>query len=228
MRVNEEQAIVYFSPEEAQLLYDVLFTKEASGGVRSWIEWSDIGSQVKELTKNVFAWKARGKMKAECPVYLSTFQKAALELMRYKGRKHSTKCHQEHLLHMIEWVDSEYTDRGDPPKWPCGDFPRIMEGLPEDEYQAVANQVKHFMDKVPKEGQWGDRKVWIYAMWKVLEKSSAFEGWNLISFKNALVVCNKRGLLALSRSDFPEGADPRMVKMSETVYLHTTFHLINR
>lgn len=126
MRLNEDQGILYLTPEEAVILYKVLFTKQADGTPASWIEWSDIGSSTKELVKNVFAWKARKSTKAELPIYQSVFQRSASEITRYKARKYAYGCHVLYLYHTLVWIDDDSGRRSDPPEWPCEDFPRVV------------------------------------------------------------------------------------------------------
>lgn len=206
MRVNEDQGIVYLTGEEAVLLYDVLFTKQADGSPASWIEWSDIGSQTKELVKNIFHWRVQKRLRSECPIYLSVFQRCALELTRHKPKKVGFGCHQTYLFRMLEWIDSEYTDKGDPPKWPCSDFPRVVSGLesfPVTDYSKLAQLVTKAWPKLPKWARYGDRKAWVFGVWQTVKDTDDFSGWDIEDFKMSLVQCNRKSLLYLSRADYP-------------------------
>lgn len=240
MRVNEDQGIVYLTGEEAVLLYDVLFTKQADGSPASWIEWTDIGSGTKELVKNIFAWKVQKRLRSECPVYLSVFQKCALELTHYKPRKVGVGCHQTYLFRMLEWIDSEYTDKGDPPKWPCADFPRAVSGLesfPVTDYSKLAQLVIKAWPKFPKWAHYGDRKMWVFGVWQFLKDTPDFDGWDLEDFKASLLQCNRRGLVILSRADYPrdmvknmdEAALSDLIKLSRINTVGTSeVHLVER
>jgi hypothetical protein len=74
-------------------------------------------------------------------------------------------------------------------------------------------------------GVFGDRKVFISALWRDLSGSGA---GTLDQFKQQLVEANRRGLLRLYRADLVEEMDPAEVAASATRYLDATFHFVER
>jgi hypothetical protein len=74
-------------------------------------------------------------------------------------------------------------------------------------------------------GVFGDRKVFISALWRDLSGSGA---GTLDQFKQRLVEANSRGLLRLFRADLVEEMDPEEVAASATRYLDATFHFVER
>lgn len=76
-------------------------------------------------------------------------------------------------------------------------------------------------------GVFGDRKVFISALWRDLSGRAGGAG-SLEQFKQRLVEANRRGLLRLYRADLVEEMDPAEVAASATRYLDATFHFVER
>lgn len=76
-------------------------------------------------------------------------------------------------------------------------------------------------------GVFGDRKVFISALWRDLSGPGDGAG-SLEQFKQRLVEANRRGLLRLYRADLVEEIDPAEVAASATRYLDATFHFVER
>lgn len=64
-------------------------------------------------------------------------------------------------------------------------------------------------------GRFGDRKVFIAALWRQLRTSPAFEGMTLPEFKERLVEANQKRLLVLARADLVSAMDSKEVAESE-------------
>lgn len=78
------------------------------------------------------------------------------------------------------------------------------------------------------DGVFGDRKVFISAVWDALRAQPAFAQLALDDFKRALVVALREGHLQLARADYVSAMDPRLVAASETRADGATFHFIVR
>jgi hypothetical protein len=72
-------------------------------------------------------------------------------------------------------------------------------------------------------GVFGDRKVFISALWRSLDSHEDLE-----TFKRKLVEANRRGLLHLHRADLVQEMDPAEVAASATPYMDATFHFVER
>lgn len=66
-------------------------------------------------------------------------------------------------------------------------------------------------------GRFGDRKVFISALWRNLRKAPAFKGMTLPEFKDRLVEAHGQRLLVLARADLVAAMDPEEVAESEWV-----------
>jgi hypothetical protein len=75
-------------------------------------------------------------------------------------------------------------------------------------------------------GRYGDNKVFIAHVWKVLEGEPEFRSMDLDGFKRRLAEANNARLLDLSRADLVQAMDPEDVGRSEVAYLNATFHFI--
>jgi hypothetical protein len=75
-------------------------------------------------------------------------------------------------------------------------------------------------------GRYGDNKVFIVHVWRMLEADPDFAGMDLATFKESLAAANNARLLDLSRADLVQAMDPEDVRLSEVRYLNATFHFI--
>jgi len=104
--------------------------------------------------------------------------------------------------------------------------PAVAQGAPplppgedlEDFAEHVRDAARH-----ARSGVFGDRKVFISAVWRDLGAPPSLE-----DFKKRLVEANRKGLLRLHRADLVEEMDPGEVAASATRYLDATFHFVER
>jgi hypothetical protein len=75
-------------------------------------------------------------------------------------------------------------------------------------------------------GRYGDNKVFIAHVWRMLQSDPDFAGMSLETFKERLAAANNARLLDLSRADLIQAMNPEDVRMSEVHYLNATFHFI--
>ncbi len=79
-----------------------------------------------------------------------------------------------------------------------------------------------------REGRFGDRKVFISALWRQLRDHPICARMDLALFKAHLVDANRADLLALHRADLVAAMDPAEVEASQTHYGTATFHFVER
>jgi hypothetical protein len=75
-------------------------------------------------------------------------------------------------------------------------------------------------------GRFGDNKVFISHIWRVVQSDPAFRTMDLPAFKERLAEANNARLLDLSRADLVQAMDPNDVDESEVHYLNATFHFV--
>lgn len=73
-----------------------------------------------------------------------------------------------------------------------------------------------------------DGRVFLSAVYKVLEERGDASGLSLADFKDRLLTAHRAGLLALSRCDKIERIDNAMLAASEIRHLGSMFHLLQR
>jgi hypothetical protein len=78
------------------------------------------------------------------------------------------------------------------------------------------------------DGVFGDRKVFIAAVWNELRRSPAWSSLTLDDFKSRLVAAHRAGDLELARADLVAAMDPELVAASETTTDGASFHFIVR
>ncbi len=79
-----------------------------------------------------------------------------------------------------------------------------------------------------REGVFGDRKVFISAVWDALRAMPAWASLGLDELKPRLVAAHRNGELVLARADFIAAMDPALVAASETRTDGAMFHFIVR
>lgn len=89
------------------------------------------------------------------------------------------------------------------------------------DFPSAVNAVAKYLIEKKQPGHFGDRKAFIAAVHR-----RGFKKMTLDAFKAKLIEANKAGAVVLSRADFPEGADPKLVEASKTPYLHAEFHFV--
>jgi hypothetical protein len=77
-------------------------------------------------------------------------------------------------------------------------------------------------------GAFGQRKVFISAVWDQLHRSGRWSSLTLEDFKRRLLDEHRSGSLELSRADLVSAMDPRLVAASETLADGASFHFIVR
>jgi len=75
-------------------------------------------------------------------------------------------------------------------------------------------------------GRFGDRKVFIAAIWRALEEDDRMEGVDEPTFKRALLAAQRGGDLVLARADLVAAMDPEEVMASEIEDRGATFHFV--
>lgn len=79
-----------------------------------------------------------------------------------------------------------------------------------------------------REGVFGERKVFISAIWEMLRARPAWAGLGLDELKVRLVEAHRNRELVLARADFVAAMDPALVAASETRTDGATFHFVVR
>lgn len=105
---------------------------------------------------------------------------------------------------------------------------------PELTTQEVADAVLAVMPSIGAEGhhgeakgRFGDRKVFIAAIWRRLGANPRFQRMTLEQFKRHLLDANRQGLLVLSRADLRGAMDAAEVLDSEIDDRGSTFNFVN-
>lgn len=75
-------------------------------------------------------------------------------------------------------------------------------------------------------GRFGDDKVFVVHVWRVLKETRDFRGLDFPTFKTRLAEANNLRLLDLARADLVPAMNPEDVGLSEIQHLGATFHFI--
>jgi hypothetical protein len=75
-------------------------------------------------------------------------------------------------------------------------------------------------------GRYGDNKVFIAHVWRMLQSDPDYSWMDLDTFKDRLGLANNARLLDLGRADLVQAMDPDAVRLSEVQYLNATFHFV--
>ncbi len=89
-----------------------------------------------------------------------------------------------------------------------------------DDVRQAARSAQH--------GVFGDRKVFISAVWEELRRSGRWSALSGPEFKRRLLDAQRSGSLELARADLVAAMDPRLVADSETLADGASFHFIVR
>jgi hypothetical protein len=90
----------------------------------------------------------------------------------------------------------------------------------------LADEVNRVASLVPADGRFGQRKVFIAALFAALQTESlTCEECDLDDLK-AFLVANRDGRLALARADLVGAMDPELVRQSEIRHLGCEFHFL--
>jgi len=102
-----------------------------------------------------------------------------------------------------------------------GERPEGREHAPEAFAEAVLRAADAVVD-----GWFGDRKVFISAVWDQLRRDPRWAGLGLAGFKAELVAAHRAGALALARADLVAAMDPALVAASEIAVDGASFHFV--
>jgi hypothetical protein len=80
--------------------------------------------------------------------------------------------------------------------------------------------------EVAREGWFGDRKVFVSAIWYALRRDPRWSAISLDEFKARLVAAHRAGELVLARADFVAAMDPALVAASEIALDGASFHFL--
>ena len=94
----------------------------------------------------------------------------------------------------------------------------------------VTGFVEHVLAsaRAVRDGVFGERKVFISEVWRVLRRDPAFAELALDDFKRRLVSEHRAGRLVLARADLVSAMSPELVAASETVGEGASFHFVVR
>jgi len=82
--------------------------------------------------------------------------------------------------------------------------------------------------RTAREGAFGDRKVFISAVWDELRRTGRWSALSIPDFKRRLLDAQRAGEVELARADLVAAMDPRLVADSETLADGASFHFIVR
>lgn len=91
--------------------------------------------------------------------------------------------------------------------------------------QAFARAVRAAAAEVTGDGRFGDRRVFIAALWRRVAEGE-LAGLTLADFKRRLLEANQAGDLSLARADLVDAMDPALVAESEIRDLGSSFHFV--
>lgn len=86
----------------------------------------------------------------------------------------------------------------------------------------------HDAARAARDGVFGDRKVFISAVWDELRRSGRWSALSIPEFKRRLLEAQRAGEVELARADLVAAMDPRLVADSETLAEGASFHFIVR
>jgi hypothetical protein len=140
------------------------------------------------------------------------FKKVASRLLA-----HRTGARRDEARELRDAVLRDWIDRQDGGVLGIGQEPPDL--------PAFAQRVKAAARACPT-GRYGDNKVFIAHVWKMLQSDPDFTGMDLAAFKNLLAQANNARLLDLGRADLVQAMNPDDVSRSEVHYLNATFHFV--
>jgi hypothetical protein len=122
------------------------------------------------------------------------------------------------------WLAAQEMSVARPPEQRPG--PSAVERPQPFNLETFARRVKEAARTERGAGRFGDRKVFISAVWRTLRDDPLCVGMKPDEFKAQLVNAHRAGLLILHRADLIGAMDAKEVQASETRYLNATFHFI--
>jgi hypothetical protein len=188
------------------------------------LAWKLIGFEGVERKFDVKSVKTAVLNRALGDGRATDFKKAASRLVaqRTGARRDDSKELRDAVVR--GWIDRERESAPDDEARTPHPAPRITHHPPLD-LPAFAKRVQAAARACPT-GRYGDNKVFIAQVWRVLQTDPNFAGMDLDGFKQSLAEANNARLLDLSRADLVQAMDPDDVRLSEVHYLNATFHFI--
>jgi hypothetical protein len=119
--------------------------------------------------------------------------------------------------------------RPEPPPEPASAPPDAAASgtrAPGDHPPPFASDVWDAAGAVPPDGRFGDRKVFISAVWHELRRSPRWSAVTLDELKARLVAAHRAGELTLARADLVAAMDPALVAASEITADGASFHFL--
>jgi hypothetical protein len=211
------------------------------------LTWKLIGFENEARKFDVKAVKTAVLNRALGDGRATEFKKAATQLVAQhtQARRDDTKELRDVVVR--RWIDREIEDgsknlepRGIPATTGCAEvavnhkplklhtITRRAEAAVNHkplELHTLAERVKAAARACPT-GRYGDHKVFIAHVWRMLQADPDFAAMDLSTFKERLAAANNSRLLDLSRADLVQAMDPEDVRLSEVRYLNATFHFI--
>lgn len=99
-----------------------------------------------------------------------------------------------------------------PPSAAPTKHPEPAVSVPEPSF---ANDLRRAALGVPESGRFGDRKLFLAAVWEELRQNSTWSGLSLDDFKKRVLEAQRRGDVMLARADLVSAMDPLLVARSE-------------
>jgi hypothetical protein len=86
--------------------------------------------------------------------------------------------------------------------------------------------VRETIPRIGSDGRFGKEKVFVSAIWHLLDDDKRLPDLSLDRFKRWLVDANREQKLDLARADLVGAMDPKLVRESEIEDLGSTFHFV--
>jgi hypothetical protein len=113
----------------------------------------------------------------------------------------------------------------EPARSSAGDAHGAAGATSDGESRSFAGDVLHAADAT-RDGWFGDRKVFVSAVWDALRRNPTWAAVTLDEFKARLVAAHRAGELVLARADLVAAMDPDLVAASEIAVDGASFHFL--
>jgi hypothetical protein len=158
------------------------------------------------------------------------FKKAASRLVARRAGARRDDAQELRDAVLRGWIDRNCEPAAQRPE--PRDLPEPDGRVPPEDQGPRAKDPRELAERVQaaargcSTGRFGDNKVFIAHVWRVLQSDPDFAEMGLEGFKDFLAAANNARLLDLSRADLVQAMDPEDVRLSEVRYLNATFHFI--
>ncbi len=111
------------------------------------------------------------------------------------------------------------------------DYPAAPSSAPAQssepfDLSAFARTVQALAQRAPAGDRFHANKVFIAPLWRASQREPGFPRLTLHEFKQRLIEANAQHQLHLSRADFVQAMDRKLLDESETAHLNATFHFV--